>query len=161
VFFRREEAVLRAALVKSDLLECVLGLGEGLFYNSPMPAAVVILRSTKSPERRGKVLLIDAVNEVARERAQSFLRESHQTRILATYRAFEEVEGFAAVATVDQIAEKGYSLAIPSYVAGAQPADDGDRLNVTGAIADWRAAAHSADTATADALVLLGREAPA
>ena len=79
VLFRREEAALREALVKSDLVECVLGLGAGLFYNSPMEAVVITLRANKPAERKGKVLFINAVNEVAREQAQSFLRESHQT----------------------------------------------------------------------------------
>jgi type I restriction enzyme M protein len=68
VLFRREEAALREGLVKSDLVECVLGLAEGLFYNSPMPASVVVLRSRKAPERKGRVLFINAVNEVTRER---------------------------------------------------------------------------------------------
>src|SRR5690606_10587174 len=81
VLFRREEAALREALVKSDLVECVLGLGAGLFYNSPMEAVVITLRATKPAAHRGKVLFINAVNEVAREQAQSFLRDSHQTRI--------------------------------------------------------------------------------
>ena len=79
---------LREALVKSDLVECVLGLGAGLFYNSPMEAVVVTLRATKPAEHKGKVLFINAVNEVAREQAQSFLRESHQAKILNAYRDF-------------------------------------------------------------------------
>src|SRR4029078_4341729 len=47
VLFRREESALREALVKSDLLEAVLGLGPGLFYNSPMEAVVITLRANK------------------------------------------------------------------------------------------------------------------
>ena len=38
VLFRNEEAEMRRKLVESDLLECVLGLGPNLFYNSPMEA---------------------------------------------------------------------------------------------------------------------------
>ena len=43
VLFRNEEAEMRRKLVESDLLECVLGLGPNLFYNSPMEACVVDL----------------------------------------------------------------------------------------------------------------------
>ena len=68
VLFRNEEAEMRRKLVESDLLECVLGLGPNLFYNSPMEACVVICRTQKPIARRGKVLFIDAVHEVARER---------------------------------------------------------------------------------------------
>ena len=74
VLFRKEEAEMRRKLIESDLVECVLGLGPNLFYNSPMEACVVICRTQKPAERRGKILFIDAVDEVARERAQSFLR---------------------------------------------------------------------------------------
>jgi type I restriction-modification system DNA methylase subunit len=155
VLFRREEAAMREALVKSDLVECVLGLGEGLFYNSPMPATVVIIRSTKAPESRRRVLFINALNEFGREQAQSFLRESHQTKILNAYRGFTDVDHFAAVATLDQIADKNFSLAIPLYVPGAKAADVGEYLSVIDALADWRAASEASDAAIADVLALL------
>lgn len=158
VLFRRDEAALRKALVRSDLVECVLGLGEGLFYNSPMPAAVVILRAVKEPECRGKVLFINAVNEVAREQTQSFLRESHQVKILNAFRQFEDQDGFAALATLDQIGQKGYSLAIPLYVTVAEAADAGMQVDVVGALADWRAAATASDAAIKDAVALLRAE---
>ncbi len=158
VLFRRDEASLREALVQSDLVECVLGLGEGLFYNSPMPATVVTLRAGKPPDRQGKILLIDAVNEVAREQAQSFLREPHQQKILDAYRTFADVDGFAAVASLDKVAEKGYSLAIPLYVAGAKADDARVPVDVVEAVADWRVAAQVSDAAVADLLALLAAE---
>ncbi|MEU4417093.1 type I restriction-modification system subunit M [Nocardia salmonicida] len=161
VLFRREEAALREALVESDLIECVLGLGAGLFYNSPMEAVVITLRTRKSPANRGKVLFINALNDVAREQAQSFLRESHQTKILDAYRSFSGSEQFAAVATRDQISEKGFSLSIPLYVAGAPAADDCDRIEVAAAVSDWRTAAAAADTAIANVLELLRSEVTA
>ncbi|MCC7018881.1 MAG: SAM-dependent DNA methyltransferase [Ardenticatenales bacterium] len=116
VLFRNEEAEMRRKLVESDLLECVLGLGPNLFYNSPMEACVVICRTRKPAERRGKVLFIDAVREVARERAVSFLRPEHQARIVAAYQAFADEAGFAKVATMDKVLEKGGNLSIPRYV---------------------------------------------
>ncbi|MBB1514997.1 SAM-dependent DNA methyltransferase [Tessaracoccus sp. MC1679] len=158
VLFRREEAALREGLVKSDLVECVLGLGEGLFYNSPMPATVVFLRSKKSPSRQGKVLFINAANEFAREQAQSLLRPSHQKKILNAYRAFTNDDGFAAVADLDRIAAKGYSLAIPLYV-NSTTTSKAERVSVADAVEDWRYAAESADEAIADVLALLQQEA--
>lgn len=158
VLFRREEAALRESLVKSDLIECVLGLGAGLFYNSPMEAVVVTLRATKPTEHQGKVLFINAVNEVAREQAQSFLRESHQHRILDAYRAFEPQDGFSAVATLDQIAEKGHSLALPLYVAGESAKESGGHIDVIDAVAQWRTTAQASDEAFADVLALLRTE---
>ena len=54
VLFRNEEAEMRRKLVESDLLECVLGLGPNLFYNSPMEACVVICRTRKPADRQGQ-----------------------------------------------------------------------------------------------------------
>jgi type I restriction enzyme M protein len=116
VLFRKEEAELRRKLVEADLMDCVLGLGPNLFYNSPMEACVVFCRSTKPAKQRGKVLLIDAANEVARERAVSFLKPEHQARIERAYSAFESEAGFAAVANIDDIEAQGWSLSIPLYV---------------------------------------------
>ncbi|MEU7958174.1 type I restriction-modification system subunit M [Micromonospora humida] len=158
VLFRREEAALREELVKSDLLEAVIGLGAGLFYNSPMEAVVVTLRTKKPTERHGKVLFINAVNEVAREQAQSFLRDRHQGKILAAYEAFEGDDGFAAVATFGQIADKQYSLAIPLYVTPSAEADGGRQMSVTEASIAWRVAATEADMAVDGVLALLRQE---
>lgn len=158
VLFRRDEAALREALIKSDLIECVLGLGAGLFYNSPMEAVVVTLRATKPAERKGKVLFINAVNEVAREQAQSFLRESHQQKILDAYKGFADVDQFAAVATLDQISDKGFSLAIPLYVAGAKAADAGERVDVIEALADWRVVGAASGATIVDVLALFREE---
>jgi type I restriction enzyme M protein len=116
VLFRKEEAEMRRKLVEFDLVECVLGLGPNLFYNSPMEACVVICRSRKEPNRQGRVLFIDAVSEIARERAMSFLREEHQSRILSAYRTCANEPGFARVATLDDIAQQEFSLSIPLYV---------------------------------------------
>jgi type I restriction enzyme M protein len=107
---------MRRKLIQMDLLECVLGLGPNLFYNSPMEACVVICRTQKPPSHRGKVLFIDAVHEVARERAQSFLKREHQSRIVNSYRAFADEPGFAAVVTTVEIQSKGANLSIPRYV---------------------------------------------
>ncbi len=161
VLFRREEAALREALVKSDLVECVLGLGAGLFYNSPMEAVVITLRTTKPAEHRGKVLFINAVNEVAREQAQSFLRDSHQTRILDAYRGFADAPQFSSVATLDQIAGKDYSLAIPLHVASAKAADAGEKVGVIDALGDWRRAAKGSEDVIENVLSLLRAEVDA
>ncbi len=116
VLFRNEEAEMRRRLVKLDMVECVLGLGPNLFYNSPMEACIVVCRSQKPDGRMGRVLFIDAVHEVAREQGLSFLRSEHQQRILEAYRSFADMPGFAAVATTDAILENDGNLSIPHYV---------------------------------------------
>jgi type I restriction enzyme M protein len=116
VLFRKEEAEMRQKLVEADLVECVLGLGPNLFYNSPMEACIVICQGRKIPERQGKVLFIDALDEIARERSMSFLKPEHQKRIADAYHAYAEEPAFAHVADLDEIAAQDYSLSIPLYV---------------------------------------------
>lgn len=158
VLFRREESELREALVKTDLLECVLGLGPGLFYNAPMEAVVVILRSKKPSERKGKILFINAVNEFEREQAQSFLRENHQMRILTAYEGFSDESGFSKIATLKQIADKDYSLAIPLYVNAVTASHRNDEVTVEDAAAQWRGLAAIADDAMAEVISMLVEE---
>ncbi len=119
VLFRQEEAGMRRRIVEADLIECVIGLGANLFYNSPMEACVVICRSAKPKARKGKILFINAVNEVTRERAQSFLTEEHIEHVAGAYKAFKNEVGFARVGTMDEIRAQDFSLSIPLYVAPA------------------------------------------
>lgn len=161
VLFRREEAAMRQNLVQSDLVECVLGLGPGLFYNSPMEAVVVVLRATKPAERRGKVLFINAVDQVAREQAHSFLRTVHQEKILSAYEAFADEEEFAAVADLDKIAAKHFSLSIPLYVAGAKAADVGEELGVEDAVELWREASEQSESSVEGVIAMLTKEVQA
>jgi type I restriction enzyme M protein len=119
VLFRNEEVEMRHKLVESDLLECVLGLGPNLFYNSPMEACVVVCRSRKPDERRGKILFIDGLREIVRERAQSFLTPANQHRILTAYQSFDDDPGFARVASLDEVLHEDGTLSIPRYVLPA------------------------------------------
>jgi type I restriction enzyme M protein len=124
VLFRKEEADMRQKLVDADLVDCVLGLGANLFYNSPMEACVVICRNNKPARRRGQVIFIDAVNEVTRERSMSYLKPEHQERIADAYHAFKDVEGFAKVASLADIRANDGNLSIPLYVRGKAVSDE-------------------------------------
>ena len=83
----------------------------------------MVCRTRKPPERRGRVLFIDAVRQIARERAQSFLTPEHQKRILAAYDAFADEPGFAAVAPNDDVLANDGNLSILRYVPRIADAD--------------------------------------
>jgi len=140
VLFRNEERTMRKKIVESDLIECILGLGPNLFYNAAMEACVVVCRANKPPERQGKILFINAIKEVTRERAQSFLRHAHIERIVCAYRAFDDVEGFARVATIGEVIGNGANLSIPLYVRSANGGakSKGDGASLRHAIAGWQ-----------------------
>ncbi len=141
VLFRNEEAAMRRALIERDLVECVLGLGPNLFYNSPMEACVVVCRTRKDPARHRKVLFIDAVREVARQRAQSFLTPEHQRRILTAYETFANQPGFAAVTSVQEVLGNDGTLSVPRYVRPVvdAPSDAGARRDLRSAWTQFEA----------------------
>lgn len=145
VLFRKEEAEMRRKLIESDLVECVVGLGPNLFFNSPMEACVLFCRSRKEADRKGRILFVDAVNEVGRERAVSFLRPEHQQRIRSAYAAFTDEGGFAKVATLGEVVAQRHSLSIPLYVkrAALEAADDRDGRTLKEAWVDWELAGES------------------
>lgn len=113
----QEQAATPRKLSEAHAMECVLGLGPNLFYNSPMEACVVICRAAKPEARKGRILFIDAVSEVTYARAQSFLPEDHIERIVGAYKHFKDEPGPARVATLDEIRAKDGNLSIPLYVA--------------------------------------------
>lgn len=139
VLFRKSEQGLRQELVKEDFVECVVGLGANLFFNSAMEACVVICRSEKPADRKNRILFIDAVNEVTRERAVSWLKPEHQERMREAYEAFVDEPKFAKVATLDEVAAQDYSLSIPLYVkrAKAEASVDQDEQCLVEVWTDW------------------------
>ena len=141
VLFRQEEAEMRRKLIEADLIECVLGLGPNLFYNSPMEACVVVCRTQKPKARRGKILFINAVNEVTRERAQSFLTDEHLQRIVRAYQSFQDEPGFTRVVPIEEVRAKEGNLSIPLYVSGeTQAQTDAASETATMALPDALAA---------------------
>lgn len=142
VLFRNEEQSMRAKMIEQDWVEAVIGLGPNLFYNSPMESCIVICNRKKTAARKDKVIFIDAVIEVTRERAQSFLKAEHQQRILTAYKTFADVPGFAKVATLAEIGANAGNLSIPLYVKRVvvAPATDsnGDAVSLRSAWDQWQ-----------------------
>src|SRR5579863_3791307 len=126
VLFRQEEADMRRKLIETDTVECVLGLGPNLFYNSPMEACIVICRTAKPKQRKGRILFINAISEVTRERAQSFLTNDHIERVVQAYERFQDEPGFTYVATLEEIRKQAGSLNIPLYVSTPESAPAND-----------------------------------
>ena len=130
VLFRNEESAMREKLIRSDVVECVIGLGPNLFYNSPMEACIVICRMNKAPERRGRILFINAVNEVTRKNAQSY-----------------------------DLGENAFSLSIPLYVKQAVNEEEIDDRTVQQRYDSWYAMSERMRAYYERLNALLGKEA--
>ena len=136
VLFRNEEIDMRKKLVESDLVECVIGIGKNLFFNSPMDACVVICRTNKPIDRRGKVLFINAKNEVTRKNSESYLEDIHIQKIAVVYHEFKVVEGFSDIADTDSILKNDGKLSIALYVSKAENENQLE-LSLDDTIAEW------------------------
>ena len=158
VLFRNEEATLREKLIRSDLVECVIGLGANLFYNSPMEACIIICRTKKHPGRCGQVLIINAINEVTRKNAQSWLDDDHVKKIADAYERYTDADGFSRVITIADAENNGWSLSIPLYVREAESEEAADMRPVAECAASWLDAAFDMRLAYDDLKSLLGGE---
>ena len=116
ILFRDKEADMRTKMIEEDLVECVIGLGPNLFYNSPMEACLLITRTNKAKKKKGKILFINAVNEVKQEKTIGFLEQKHIDKIFGAYKKWKSIENFSAlVNTQDVIKNKG-NMSISLYV---------------------------------------------
>ena len=157
ILFRNEEKDMRTKLVQSDMVDCVIGLGPNLFFNAPMEACIVICRTFKDPAKRGKVLFINAVKEVTRKNAQSYLEDAHIAHISSAYENYVDEENYAKVATIDEIAAQDYSLNIPLYVRGSI-VDPNPVASVEECVDDWMAQSITAQESTQALIDLLTKE---
>lgn len=116
LFRKGAEGKIREALLKQDLLEAVIGLGPNIFYGTQLAACVMVFKQNKPPKSKGKVLFIDGSDQVRVGRAQNFLEAAHVNQLYQWYTEFVEIENYAKVASLSDIAENDYNLNIPLYV---------------------------------------------
>lgn len=114
VLFRDEEKEMRQKLVEMDKIECIIGMGSNLFFNSPMEASIVICRSQKADARKGKILFINAIKEVVRKNGESYLEDAHIEKIVSAYNNDEDVPFFSKWVRNEDIQDA--SLNIVQYV---------------------------------------------
>ncbi len=153
------EGAIRQRIIEEDLLDTVIGLGPNLFYGTGIPAAILILRAkgSKPPERRCKVLFINADRDYGEGRAQNHLRPRDEEKITATYRSFADVDGFARIVTIDELADNDFNCNIRRYADNAPPPEPHDvRAHLHGGVpmAEIDAAADLLERAGLDADIL-------
>ncbi|HIF9351041.1 TPA: type I restriction-modification system subunit M [Photobacterium damselae] len=116
VLFRDSEQAIRKQVIESDIIEAVIGLGPNLFYNSPMESCVVVLNCNKPVERKNKILFINGVEHVTRERAHSRLSNDDLDVLCEAYFKPDNQSDITALVDLDTISENQYNLSIPLYV---------------------------------------------
>jgi type I restriction enzyme M protein len=122
VLFRGgEEQKIRSGMLSDDVVDAVIGLAPNLFYGTGIPACVLVLRApgSKPPERRGKVLFINADRDFAAGRAQNYLAPEHVERIISVYHRYAMVPGYSRVVTRAELAANDDNLNIRRYADNA------------------------------------------
>ncbi len=141
------EGEIRRKLIEADIIDTIIGVGPNLFYGTGIPAAILILRSpgSKPPDRKGKVLFINADREYEEGRAQNYLRPEHEEKIVSAFKAFEDIDGFARVVDIEELAENDFKCNIRRYADNAPPPEPHDvRAHLHGGVPKAEVDAHRA-----------------
>ena len=121
LFHGGKEGKIREELVKSHKLEAVINLPSGVFYSTGVSACVLFLNNSKPAERDGKVILIDAGTIVHARRAQKYMDDGDVETVYNLFSHFEDMIDFAKVVTEEDIADKGFTLAVNTYIEKTPP----------------------------------------
>jgi type I restriction enzyme M protein len=116
LFRKGAEGRISEELLKQDLLEAVIGLGSNIFYGTQLAACLMVFKQNKPENKKGKVLFINASDQVRVGRAQNFLEPQHVKQLFDWYTNFKEVENYTKVASLKDIIENDYNLNINLYV---------------------------------------------
>ncbi|MCB9230688.1 MAG: N-6 DNA methylase [Bacteroidia bacterium] len=106
---------MREYLTKSDFIETVISLPEGIFHQFPGSGASILILSKSKPEsQKGKVLFIDGESDGIR--VTNSLTVINEERILSVYHDFEGKKGESYLATLEEIVENDFNLEASRYV---------------------------------------------
>jgi type I restriction enzyme M protein len=117
ILFRggREE-VLRQALIKSDLLEAVIGLGPSLLFSSSVPITILLLRSDKEAKKKGKIILINASTLFETAAKKNRISSQYIDQILQWYQTYSDIPGAVSIVSTKEIAQNGWNLNLSHYL---------------------------------------------
>ncbi|MFT4928032.1 MAG: type I restriction enzyme M protein [Phenylobacterium sp.] len=124
VLFRGgEEKLCRQKFINSGILEAVIGLPQGLFYGTGIPACVLVINKANANQRK-QVVFINADREYKEGKNQNTLRSEDLEKITHVYKALtsgEQTEHkasakYAKVVSHDELANEAYNLNIRRYV---------------------------------------------
>ena len=121
VLFRgSSEQKIREQIIDAGLLEAVIGLPPNLFYNTTIPACVLVCRSEVSEERRDQVLFIDGSERFEKGKNQNEMNAEDVEALIAAYRTGQDPDGEDGVhvrsVPISEIAENNYDLNIGRYI---------------------------------------------
>lgn len=138
VLFRDAESAIRKKMIEEDYVDAVIGLGKNLFYNSTMESCLLVCRMKKPEERRGKIIFIDAKDEIRIDRSTAYLTDEHIQRIASTYDSFISVEHFSNVVSVEEVINvNNGNLSFQLYI---KPLEGSEKMDIESLLGSIRTA---------------------
>lgn len=116
VLFRgAQELEYRKRLIKRGILEAVIGLPEGLFYGTSIPACVLVLNKGGSNSRK-HVFFINADKGFKEGKNQNKLRPEDIEKIAYVYNNKIQEAGYARLVTHEELEAEKWNCHIRRYV---------------------------------------------
>ena len=122
------EGEIRRKIIEDDLVEGIIAMPTQLFYSVTIPVTLWFI--SKNKQKKGKTVFIDARNMGHMiDRKHRDLSDDEIQKLADTFEAFqhgvlEDVKGFCAVATLEDIAKQDYILTPGRYVGVEEKKDD-------------------------------------
>lgn len=111
-----KERNIRKWFVDRDLIDGVILLPDNLFYNTPAAGVIVVLNKRKPATRRGKIILLNASQRVAKGRPKNYIPEEDIRLLAAAFLKGEPVEGEIAVITRQEVEDSDYNLSPSRWI---------------------------------------------
>lgn len=128
VLFRSSsERKIRKALIEENLIDAVIGLPDKLFFNTSIPAAILIFKICKQDT---SILFLDASRDFNPGKHQNVITKDSVAKIIDTYRARQCVDKYSYRANIEEIIENDYNLNISRYVDTFEDNDEIDLISV-------------------------------
>ena len=154
------EAVIREYLIqKLNVIDAIIGLPANLFYGTGIPVTIIVCRKDRNGNK-DNILFIDASKEFVKAKQQNMLEQEHIDRIVETYKARKDVERYAHVATMEEIAENDFNLNIPRYVDTSEPEPEIILSDVASSIKDTDSEIEAVSRQLKESFKQLGLEFP-
>ena len=124
------EGEIRKNIIENDLVEGIVALPTQLFYSVTIPVTLWFI--TKNKKQKGKTLFIDArkMGYMVDRKHRDFTDEDIQ-KLADTFEAFqngtlEEVKGYSAIASIQDIEKQDYILTPGRYVGIEEQEEDSE-----------------------------------
>lgn len=110
-----KDKYIRQGLVEEDLIEAVIGLPSGIFYNTSLHSCIMLLNKDKPEAHCNKIAFIDAIDDYTIDDRIRIIKEAVINRIESAFNKFEDEGAFCKIADKESIQANSYSLNVRLY----------------------------------------------